>query len=87
MASSGRVASQIFQIELSEEPSLHKRRALHAEPLRRAHLVVGGHRIQKPHLMHAIAVVRIRIVRIQRSGIQLHLRFRFVRVQQRFLNA
>src|SRR5206468_12745508 len=38
-----------------------------AQALARAQLVVGGHRIEHPHLMHVIVLVIVRVMGVQRS--------------------
>ena len=62
-------------------------RALNAEFIARTQFVVGRDGIEHPNLMHVIVLVVIRIVRIQRGAIKLDVRFGFLGVQQRFLDA
>src|SRR5580704_2001464 len=50
-----------------------KRRPLHSQSLAGAQLVVGGYRIEHPYLVHAVLLVHIGIVRIQRGSVEIHV--------------
>ncbi len=57
-----------------------------AEALARAQLVVRGHGVEHPYLMTVIVFIVVGVMRIERSGIEFHLRLGFISVEEGFLD-